>query len=272
MTITKAERVAYNNYVKEHHEGIEQARNAIKDITNKIKTMSSIKGYLNIEAILDYIKIIRLYIKMNDISLDMLDQKNETYLNNARKEIYKVLQLAEEIVGSDIDRSLKENEEYLKKIDKVNPLQIINLLNLIQNMILMLIKRMGEGSKWKWSFVDMQGRIAVIMKNFINFSDIQKYRDPRTEFFRERQDLLKLCKKNLGIAAQQFRTRYEVSTQVPADMLKSIELLSSLRKINVLTGESEEATRLKNTIDALRERLESDEKKKDSKKKKKKKT
>ena len=55
-------------------------------------------------------------------------------------------------------------------------------------------------------------------------------------------------------------------------MLKSIELLSSLRKINVLTGESEEATKLKNTIDALRERLESDEKKKDSKKKKKKKT
>ena len=271
MPITKAERVAYNNYVKEHHEGIDQARTGLKEITNRIKTMPAIKGYLNIESILNYVKIIKLYMKMNDISLDMLDQKNETYLNNARKEIYKVLQLAEEIVGSDIDRTLKENEEFLKRIDKINPAQILNLLNLIQNIISMLIKRLGEGSKWKWSFVDMQGRLAVLMKNFINFSDIQKYRDPRTEYFRERQDLLKLCKNNLSLAAQQYRTRYEVSTQVPADMLKSIELLSSLRKINVMTGQPEEATKLKNTIDALRERLESDEKKKESKKKKKKK-
>ncbi len=271
MTISKAERVAFNNYVKEYQEKIDQARSNIKELAAKTKSMPSIKGYLNLDAILEYVKIIKLYIKMNDISLDMLDQKNETYLNNARKEVYKVLQLGEEIVGNDIDRSLKENDEYLKNIDKINPDQILNIILLIQDMISMLITRMGEGSKWKWSFVDIQGRLAVVIKNFVSFSDIQKYRDPRTEFFKERQDLLKLCKSNLSLTAQQFRTRYEVSTKVPADILKSIELLSALRKINALMGESEEATKLKNTIDALRERMEADEKKKDSKKKKKKK-
>ncbi len=51
-------------------------------------------------------------------------------------------------------------------------------------------------------------------------------------------------------------------------MIKSIELLSALRKIDILSGEPDEAAKLKNTIDALRERLESDEKKKDKKKKK----
>jgi hypothetical protein len=268
MAITRAEKIAYNNYVKEHQVEIEHAITEIKEINIKKKSMPAIKEYLILEEILDYINIIKTYIKMNDISLDMLDKKNETYLNNARKELYKILQLSEEIVGNVIDRSLKENEEFLEKISKVNPRQILNLILSIQNMITMVIKRMGEGSKWKWSFVDIQGRLAVVIKNFINFSDIQKYRDPRKEFFRERQDLLMMCKKNLNSAAQQYRTRYEVSTQVPADMLESIELLSCLRKINVLTGESDEATRIKNTIDALRARLEADEKKKEDKKKK----
>ncbi len=269
MPITKAEKVAYNNYVKEHQVEIEQARSRIKETTVKIRSMPAITSYLNLDAILEYLKIIKLYIKMNDISQDMLGQKNETYLNNARKEIYKILQLAEGIVGNDLDRSLKENEEYLVKIDKINPSQILNLMQMILDVINRLIKGFGEGSKWKWSFIDIHGRIAIVIKNFINFSALQKYRDPRMEFFKERRDLLKLCKKTISMAAQQFRTRYEVSTNVPADMIKSIELLSCLRKINVLTGSSNEAVKLKNTIDALRERLEGDERKKDSKKQKK---
>jgi hypothetical protein len=269
MPITKAEKVAYNNYVKEHQVEIEKARGRVKEVTAKMKSMPAITGYLNIESILEYLKIIKLYIKMNDISQDMLGQKNETFLNNARKEVYKVLQLAEDIVGNELDRSLKENEEFLDKIEKVDPAQILNLMQMMLDVINRLIKGFGEGSKWKWSFVDIHGRISIVIKNFINFSALQKYRDPRMEFFKERRDLLKLCKKIMGMAAQQFRTRYEVSTKVPADLIKSIELLSCLRKINVLTGDSDEAVKLKNTIDALRERLESDERKKDSKKQKK---
>jgi hypothetical protein len=268
MAITKAEKVAYNNYVKEHQQDIDKIKTKLKEVTVKMKSMRGITGYFNIEAILDYIKIIKVYLKMNDISNDMLGQKNETYLNNARKEIYRIIQLAEEVVGSDLDRSLKENEEYLIKIEKINSAQILNLLRLIQDVIARLIKGFGEGSKWKWSFVDIQGRMAIVTRNFINFSALQKTRDPRMQFYKERRELLKLCKSSLNNAAQQFRTRYEVSTNVPADMIKSIELLSALRKISILFSEADEAAKLKNTIDALRERLEADEKKKDERKKK----
>ena len=268
MTITKAERVAYTNYVKEHQQEIDRIKTKQKEITIKIKSMRNIAGYLNIESIIESVKIIKTFLKMNDISNDMLGQKNETYLNNARKEVYKVIQLAEEVVGSDIDRSLKDNEEFLQEIEKIDSAQILNLLKLIQDVIAKLIKGFGESSKWKWSFVDIQGRMAIVIKNFINFTALQKTRDPRMPFFKERRELLKLCKSSLNHAAQQYRTRYEVSTNVPADMIKSIELLSALRKINILSGEPEEATKLKNTIDALRERMEADEKKKNKKKKK----
>ena len=269
MQITKAEKAAYNDYIKEYQIEINEVNKRIKDLGISKRKKPAIAAYYNLEVVFEHIKATMLYINMSDASLEMLNIKNESFLNNARKEIYKILQYIEEIVGNNIDRSLKDNEEYLNKIDKINPRQILSLIESIQNASGILFKRLGEGSKWKWSFVDIQGRIAVITKNIINFSDIQKYRDPRSDYYRDRQDLLKLCKSSLNEAAKQYRNRYEISTKVPSDMLKSIELLSALKKINTLLGEPYEADKLKNTIVALRARMEADEKKKEKKKKKK---
>ncbi|MDY6968886.1 MAG: hypothetical protein SVR08_09590 [Spirochaetota bacterium] len=268
MAISKAEKAAYNDYVKEYKNEIDIVQKKIKDIEINKKKMPNIANYYNFEIVLELIKSILLYIDMSEASLEMLHIKNEGYLNNARKEIYNILRLMEEIVGNDIDRQLKENEEHLEKISNIDPPKILSIIQSIRKVNSLLIEKFGEGSKWKWSFVDVQGRIAVISKNFVNFSDIQKYRDPRSEFYQERQELLKLCKESLNTAAKEYKHRYEVSTKVPGDIIKSIELLSVLRKINILFGESNEANKLKNTIEALKARMESEEKKKEKKKKK----
>ena len=268
MPITKAEKAAYNDYIKEYQAELESLKKIDKEIAIKKRKMAAIAPYYNIESVFVHLKITSLYIKMSDASLEMLNIKNESFLNNARKEIYKIIQMLEETVGNDIDRTLKENEEYLIKIEKINPKQILNLIISIQKIVDIIIQRMGEKSKWKWSFVDIQGRIAVIAKNFINFSDVEKARDPRKEYYRERHDLLKICKRSLNEAAKQYRTRYEISAQIPADILKAIELLAALRKINILFRESTEAAKLKNTIEALHARLEADESQENDKKKK----
>lgn len=266
MQITKAEKAAYNDYIKEYHKEIDDLKKRIKELANKKKRKPAIAAYYNLEIIIEQIKIITLYISMSDASMEMLHIKNESFLNHARKDVYKLLQELEEIVGNETDRSLKENEDYLQRIEKVNPKQILNIIRSIHKIINILIKKMGEGSKWKWSFVDIQGRIAVATKNIINFSDIQRYRDPRSDYYLERQELLKLCKSSLNESAKQYRNRYEISTKVPSDMLKSIDLLSALRKINLILGRADEADKLKDTIDALRVRLEADEKQKEGKK------
>jgi len=120
---------------------------------------------------------------------------------------------------------------------------------------------MGESSKWKWSFVDVQVRIATLIKNMINFTDLEKYRNFKSEFFKDREDLLKLCKSNLEDAAKGARSKYEMSTLAPEDIVKAIALLTSLRSIQVLYAESAEAERTRTQIDALKLRLESEEKK-----------
>ncbi len=265
MAILKAEKAAYNDYIKELKIEEDETYKRIAELEKKKKELPRIKDYYTVEIVLELLKIILLDINMSDASVELLSIKNEATLKNARKEFYSVLQKMENLLGDEIDRSLKENEERLKNISRINPLQILKLIQRIHYTFATLIEKIGESSKWKWSFVDLQARVAVITKNIINFSDVQKFRDPRTEFYRERRELLTLCKLGLRDVAQQYRNKYEQSTKVPGDLIKSIEFLSVLRKIHILFAESEEANKLKNTIEAMRARLEAEEKEKDKK-------
>ena len=268
MPISKAEKAAFNDYVTQYKKQIDEAMKHIKEAEQAKKKMPRIAAYKDVEIVLAYLKVIMLYIYQNDASVEMLKIRREPALNEARKTYYKALQVMETIVGSDIDRSLTDNEDYLMKLEKLNPAQVLRLIEYFNAVLDVLVDRMGVGSKWKWSFVDLYGRVAVMTRNLINFSDTQKYRDPRTEFYQERQQLLAICKNNLKEAALKFRTKYEQSTKATGDILKSIELLSALRKIHVLFGETDEAKKIKTTIDAMKQKIEEQEKEEEQKKKK----
>ena len=266
MAIGKAEKAAYNDEIKDIKRSVEEKKKLVNDLLLKKKKNPKIESYYNLEISSYLMNIIDLYLRMSDLSIDMLGIKNDTFLNNARKEFYKVLQMLEEIVGDDIERSLRENDEYLARIDKMDPAQTLEFIKKVHNVYMNLQNKVGEGSKWKWSFVELQARVAIITKNITDFSAVAKYRDPRTPFFRERRDLMDLGKDALAESAKQYRTKYELSGKARDDLKKSIELLSALRKIHVLFGEDEEATKLKNTIDAAKQALEAEDQAKDKKK------
>ncbi len=228
--------------------------------------MPKIAEYYNLEMVTGLMTVISFYIKMSDRSLEILGIKNEKFLNEARKEFYKILQIMEETVGDDVDRSLRENDEYLAKIDRFSPSDILDFIKDVESAFSLLKNRFGEGTKWKWSFVELQARVAVITKNITNFSDVAKLRDPRSEFYYERRELMDICKEWLTESAKQYRTKYEMAGKAREDLKKSIDLLSALRKIHVLFGEDEEATKLKNTIDAARQALEAEDNAKDKSK------
>jgi len=282
MAIGKAEKAAYAEEVKGIKGIIDNYQKQVKNATDKKKQGGNLKAYYCLELVIYYIKVIELYLKMSDISMDMLGIKNDASLNEARKGFYLVVLLLEEIVGSEVDRSLKANDEYLAYIDKFDPAQILRFILKLHSLFENLSRKVGGinessdddnklmsgGSKWRWSFVELQARVAVITKNITNFSDVAKLRDPRTPFYKERKALMSLAMDALSEAARQYRTKYELTGKVRGDMEKTLELLSSLRKINVLFGDTEEASRLKNVIDAGRQVLESEDK--DSSKKKKK--
>ncbi|HDP81179.1 MAG TPA: hypothetical protein ENN21_10105 [Spirochaetes bacterium] len=267
MAISKSEKTIYNEHVKDLKAQIDASQKKLSELDKRKRENPRITEYYTIESILELLKIILLNVNISDASLEILKFKNEKALKDARTGFFEVLKRLEQLLGDEIDRPLRENEERLQKIEKINPQQWLKLVQRIHYILSTLIDRIGETSKWKWSFVDLLGRVAVVSKNAVNFSDVQKYRDPRTEFYYDRQELLKLAKQSLRDAAQQYRNKYEQSTKVPGDMLKSIGFLSTLRRIHILFSETEEANKLKITIDALRARIESDEKEQEKEKK-----
>jgi len=268
MAISKAEKAAFNDEVKDIQVEIDDRNRKIRDILGLKKKLVNVEGYYNIELATYQLDIIDRYLKMNDLSMEMLGIRNSKFLDEGRKGYYKVLQYAEDTVGSEIDRSLKSNSDYLVKIDRMNPKLILGFVNRIHGAYSNLKRSVGESSKWKWSFVDIYARLAIMTKNITNFSDLGKIRDPRAEFYYDRRNLMDLCKESLSEAAKQLRTKYELSERSREDLKKSIDFLSELRKIHVIFGEDTEANRLKKTIDASKLALEAEDQSKEKKKKK----
>lgn len=273
MTISKAQKAAYNDEIKTLKSAIENYDRLTKDVMLKKKKNDKLEPYYNIEVVSYLLGSIEQNIKINELSVNMLGIKNNKSLDMAKSNFSKILQLMKENFGDEVDReSLRENEDYLAKVGKLNARQILDLTNRINDTFHSLKNSMGEDSKWKWLFVEMQAKVAIMIRNLINFSDIQKYRDPRTEFFHDRREHLALAKESLEEAAKQYRTKYELSAKSREDLKRSIELLEALRKIHMILGESSEADKLKTTIDAARFTLEAGDKKQDSTEKDKKKT
>lgn len=265
MAISKAQKAAYNDDIKAVKIQSDELEKKARDLMQKKKSKPNLEPYYNLEIATYLLGTIELYMKMNDLSVAMLGIKNNKSLDIAKSNFSKVLLLLKETVGDEVERdSLKENEEFLYKLDRLNPRQILDFLIRVDAVFFSLKNNMGEDSKWKWLFVELQAKIAVILRNFINFSDILKYRDPREKHFRDRREHLAMAKNALEEAAKQYRTKYELSSKSREDLKKSIEILEALRKIYMTLGESNEADKLKTTIDAARFTMEAGDKKKDT--------
>ncbi len=195
--------------------------------------------------------------------------KNETYLERARKLSYKFISVLEEIVGNQIDVPFSETEESLETISELDDLQRMKLIRKIASTIVAVEERLGPTSKWKWSFVDLDGRAAVLCKNLTDFRRIQKNQDPRIEGFPERNELLGFVKDYLRKAADRLREKYEMASNEAIDMKTAIRYLSALMRIAILSSDSEASNNLKKNMKIWDEKLEQDEKTKDEEKKKK---
>jgi len=273
MAISKAQKAAYHDDIKIIKVKSDELEKKAKELFHKRKNKPNLVQYYNLEISTYLMSTIELYLKMNELSLTMLGIKNSSSLDASKSNFSKVLLLLKETVGDEVERdSLKENEEYLARIDRLNPRQILDFLIRLDRIFFDLRSNMGEESKWKWLFVELQAKLAVITRNFINFSDILKYRDPREPFFRDRNEHLRMAKNALEEAAKQYRTKYELSAKSREDLKKSIECLEALRKIHFTVGESNEADKIKTTIDAAKQTLEAGDKKNEKSEKDKSKT
>ena len=202
--------------------------------------------------------LISYYTLVNSLSLALLGMKNESSLNEARKCLYRVIIYLEEIVSPYIDVPFSDYEEGLAAIEALSDAERYGLLNRIGFAINSVEEGFGDKSKWKWSFVELEGRFAVLAKNLINFKTFIAKLDPRIEGYPERVSHAELAKKLLEGAADQYRQKYELTTRRFDDMRLAINYLSALKRIHTLLGETEGAEVTKRKIEIWKSKMESD--------------
>ena len=262
--VSPEQRAKYQDSIKDFKQQIDEIKQLIAIINADIKKKNDSKqNYRRVIVANEYLKIISLYCNMSDVSMELLQIKNENYLNEARKLIYQVLILFEEIITPHIDIPFGEIEESLATISKVNPHRKLNVIRKIGYNITQIKDGFGENTKWKWSFVELEGRYAVVIKNLIDYKACQANNDPRKAYYVERNDLLRMAKEQLEHASKRYREKYELTSQEPDDIKKSIDLLAALRRIHIMFNENDDAQNLKKAIDLYRKQMETNIKKKE---------
>jgi len=251
------------------NDGIFLLKKKVDEIQQKIKFLESKKGdnenFNRVMIASHYVDLVSVYCAMADLSLNILGFKNESYLDTGRKTLYRALIAMEGLLSSVIDMPLGENYELLQSLENFNDFERLKLVKKMGYTISLLEDRYGKGSKWKWSFVEIEGRYATIVKNFFDFRTYQEKNNPEIEGFDARYDYLFMVKDLLIKASNRYREKYEMTNHSPEDMKKAIDFLRVLKRIHLLFNESGEAQNVTKRIELWSQKLEDDMKAKEKK-------
>ena len=251
----------YTEKIKEYKGQIESIEKRAKTFELEIKRGRQGENYKRITLANNALNLLSNYVLLNQLSVSLLGIKNEAFLNEARKYCYKCIIYLEEVVSGSIDVPFSDYEERLISIKAVADKSRYNLLIKLGYSIETVREGFGDNSKWKWSFVELEGRYAAIAKNMIDMRNFVTNLDPRIEGYSERIAHLNLVKRLLNKAADRYREKYELSTHHFDDIRLAIHFLAALRRMHILLGEAEEMDIIKRKIEIWKAKMESDIKK-----------
>ena len=249
-------------------EAIQPYKGKITATLEKEKTMlnSMHKGdidYENKKIILceDMIYAASLYMAQNSLSLHIIDVKNNDALNDARKLLYKAIIYLEEIVSDTIDVPYSDLTDLLEPIKNVPIIRRYTIMRKLGLAITLLKDAFGDNSKWKWSFVELQGRFAVVAKNLLDMkAAVKDYFDPNSPNYDSTVIYVRLVKKLVDDSATAYRDRYELSTRRIDDINAGINFLLASRRIAIALGSSDEAEEIKKKAITWKKLMEADQK------------
>jgi hypothetical protein len=256
--ISSQDRAQYLEKTKDYREFIEACLDKEKETLASLKTdpgnLASGLLFLT-EAMLN---LSSYYLAQNGVSQSVLKLKNEDALNEARKSLYKSVIYLEQIVSSLVDAPFSEYEKKLERIAFLSPEQRYRLVRKMGLAIHLVENAFGENSKWKWAFVDLEGRYAAAAKNIINLKTLVSNMDPRSPDYAPTVYHLRLVKKLLMQTADRYRDRYELSTGRIADFEAAVSFLRALSRFLLLIGDREDTSTVKRKLTTWETKLDKD--------------
>ncbi|MDR2494635.1 MAG: hypothetical protein LBD24_05360 [Spirochaetaceae bacterium] len=252
------ERSQYVEKIKVHKASIDRILKWEKQILQEIqqepesaviKRLTLVDGMLNLTS---------YHIILNTISQSVLKKNNEDALGEARKSINKALSYFEDLVSGYVDAPFSDYDERVSALDGVNSAERYRLVRKLGLTIQLFENSFRDNSKWKWTFVEAEGRFAAVTKNILDLKNINANTDPRSINYEPTVYHLRLVKKLLNDAADRYRERYELSTNHINDFQASLNFMNALRRLHIILGESYEAETIKKKLDVWEVKLQSD--------------
>jgi hypothetical protein len=199
------------------------------------------------------------YFIFNSLSLTILKNRSEEALNEARKTIYKAVIYLESNVTGRVSASYSEYEVHTKGLAGVVDAQSrLNMVKKLGFAIDLLEEAYGSNSKWKWSFVELEGRFAAVAKNMLELSSIVASLDPRSDAYEPTTRHLAIVKRLLADVSAQYRDRHNLFTKRVEDLQTARNFLDALRYLHTTLGESAEADIVKKQSDLFEARINSE--------------
>lgn len=201
-------------------------------------------------------------MSINNISVEMLEVKNNDILNDARKSLYKAIIYLEDVVSNTVDCPYSDIESKILPIKEVSITRRLDIIRKLGLALDLLVDAFGENSKWKESFVEMRGRHAVVAKNLVDMKQaVKDYFDHNSPVYEDTILYVRLIRELLSKCANDYRDRYELASKRVDDMRIAVNLLIALRRIAMVMNDSEESENIRKKALAWKTKMESDEKK-----------
>lgn len=251
----------YFEKVKEYKQNIDQMLQREQSILSLIKKDDTGAEHKKVALADERLNLASWYLVMNRMSVALLGVRNDAFLNDARKSCYQSVIFLEEVVTNLLDVPYSDYKEQLEKIDGIEDSKRYVLSRKLGFTIASVEDDFGDNSKWRWSFVELEGRYATVTKNLINLKTVIAGLDPRVDGYQSRLGHLNLAKELLQRSADRYREKYELSTLRIDDFKLAIGYLSALRRIHTLLGETTPADVVKKKIEVWRTKMDTDEKK-----------
>lgn len=263
--IEKGKKEEYSQLSQPVKEEIEKTRRKIQEIEVSALRGSSIFGSYRYFLIANYYVDIALnYIKMNRLSIHVMDLKQDELLENARKSLYNAIATLEKLVSDVLDGDLNEIGERLRGTERMSPYRKLYLFKKMEYALKVLSEDL-EGGKWRYKILEMFGKFAVVVKNSINFKEFTSM-DPMNPNYRYYVELINYAKDLLRKSADEYREKYEVSGHEVPDMRKAQEFLKAIMRINNVLGYYDESKEIKKIVEKWSQKMEEDLKAKEKRK------
>lgn len=259
--ISEQTRLQFKEAVRPYEEKITATLEKEKTILNTIHPGDSGSEYKKLSLCEDVIYVATLYMAQNSLSLKLMEVKNNEALNDARKMLYKAVIYLEEVVTANIDVPYADLTPYQENIQNTPLEKRFTLIRKLGLAITMLKVAFGDNSKWRWSFVELEGRYATVTKNLIDTkSAIKDYFDPRSQSYETTVLYIRLVMKLLEQSASSYRDKYETSSRRIDDMRSGIKYLLALHRLNIALGQSQGAEEIKKKAMVWKEKMDADQK------------